>query len=162
MHRKCKMCPLRFFPALYLTIHFSSVQLLSRVQLFETPWTAAHQASLSITNSQSLLRLTSIESVMMPSSYLILCRPLLLLPPISPTIIVFWLPHEKSWLIGKDSDAGKDWGQDGMVGWHHRQNGNELEQTPRDSEGQGSLACWSPWGCRVGHDFVTKQQIPVT
>ena len=45
-----------------------------------------------------------------------------------------------TWHSGKDSDAGKDWGQDGMVGWHHRQNGNELEQTPRDSEGQGSLA----------------------
>ena len=54
---------------------FSSVQLLSRVRLFATPWIAAHQASLSITNSQSLLKLTSIESVM-PSSHLILCRPL--------------------------------------------------------------------------------------
>ena len=64
---------------------FSSVQLLSRVQLFETPWIAAHQASLSITNSQSSLRLTSIESVM-SSSHLILSRPLLLLPPILPSI----------------------------------------------------------------------------
>ena len=62
----------------------SSVQSLSRVWLFATPWTAACQASLSITNSQSLLRLTSIES-MMPSSHLILCRPLLLLPSIFPT-----------------------------------------------------------------------------
>ena len=53
-----------------------------------TPWTAAHQASLSITNSQSLLKPTSIESVM-PSSYLILCRPLLLLPPIPPSIRIF-------------------------------------------------------------------------
>ena len=60
---------------------FSSVQLLSRVRLFATPWIAAHQASLSITNSRSSLRLMSIESVM-PSSHLILCRPLLLLPPI--------------------------------------------------------------------------------
>ena len=63
----------------------SSVQSLSHVQLFVTPWTAARQASLSITNSQSSLRLTSIESVM-PSSHLILCRPLLLLPPIPPSI----------------------------------------------------------------------------
>ena len=55
---------------------FSSVQSLSHVRLFATPWTAAHQASLSITNSQSLLKLMSIESVM-PSSYFILCRPLL-------------------------------------------------------------------------------------
>ena len=67
---------------------FSSVQSLSRVRLFATPWIAAHQASLSITNSLSSLRLTSIESVM-PSSHLILCRPLLLLPPIPPSIRVF-------------------------------------------------------------------------
>ena len=67
---------------------FSSIQLLSHVRLFVTPWTAARQTSLSITNSSSSLRLTSIESVM-PSSHLILCRPLLLLPPIPPSIRVF-------------------------------------------------------------------------
>ena len=67
---------------------FSSVQSLSRVRLFATPWITAQQASLSITTSWSSLRLTSIES-MMPSSYLILCRPLLLLPPIPPSIRVF-------------------------------------------------------------------------
>ena len=67
---------------------FSSVQLLSRVRLFATPWITARQASLSITNSRSSLRLTSIESVM-PSSHLILYRPLLLLPPIPPSIRVF-------------------------------------------------------------------------
>ena len=66
---------------------FSSVQL-SRVRLFVTPWIAAHQASLSITNSRSLLKLMSIESVM-PSSHLILCHPLLLLPPLPPSIRVF-------------------------------------------------------------------------
>ena len=64
------------------------VQLLSRVQLFVTPWTAARQASLSITNSQSLPKLMSIESVM-PSNHLILCCPLLLLPSIFPNIRVF-------------------------------------------------------------------------
>ena len=62
------------------TLYLSSVQSLSRVQLFATTWIAARQASLSITNSQSSLKLTSIESVM-PSSHLILCRPLLLPPP---------------------------------------------------------------------------------
>ena len=67
---------------------FSSVQSLSRVQLFVIPWTAAHQASLSIINFKSLLKLMSIMSVM-PSSHLILCRPLLLLPPISPLIRLF-------------------------------------------------------------------------
>ena len=67
---------------------FSSVQSLSRVWLFANPWIAERQASLSITNSRSSPRLTSIESVM-PSSHLILCRPLLLLPPIPPSVRVF-------------------------------------------------------------------------
>ena len=67
---------------------FSSVQSLSRVRLFATPWTAARQASLSITNSWSSLKLMSIESVM-PSSHLILCRPLFLQPPNPPSIRVF-------------------------------------------------------------------------
>ena len=70
------------------TFSISSVQSLSPVWLFATPWIAARQASLSITNSRSSLRLTSIESVM-PSRHLILCRPLLLLPPIPPSIRVF-------------------------------------------------------------------------
>ena len=68
--------------------HFSSVQSLSRVRLFVTPWIAAHQASLSITSSRSLLKFMSIKKVM-PSSHLILCRPLLLLPPTPPSIRVF-------------------------------------------------------------------------
>ena len=67
---------------------FSSIQSLSRVRVFATPWTAAHQASLSITSSQSLLKLMSIQSVM-PSNHLILCCPLLLPPSISPSIRVF-------------------------------------------------------------------------
>ena len=70
-------------------IQFSSVQLLSHVRLFATPWIAACQASLSITNSRSLFKRMSIESVM-PSSHLIICRPLLLLPPIPPSIRVFF------------------------------------------------------------------------
>ena len=98
------------------TIQFSSVQSLSCVQLFETPWIAAHQASLSITNSRSSarqaslsityswssLKLTSITSVM-PSSHLILCRPLFLLPLIPPSIRVFsnestlWMRWPKYW-----------------------------------------------------------------
>ena len=69
-------------------IVFNSVQSLSHVQLFDTPWTAACQASLSITNSRSLLKLMFIESVM-PSNHLILCHPLLLLPSIFPSIRVF-------------------------------------------------------------------------
>ena len=75
-------------PSFILQSQFTSVQLLSHVWLFVTPWTAACQASLSITNSRSLLKLTSIESVM-PSNHLILCRPLLLLPSTFPSIRVF-------------------------------------------------------------------------
>ena len=71
----------------------SSVQSLSRVWLFSTPWIAARQASLSITNSRSLLKLVPIKSVM-PSSHLILCHPLLLPPPIPPSIRVF--PNEST------------------------------------------------------------------
>ena len=72
----------------FSSVQFSSVQSLSCVQLFATPWTAAPQASLSVTNSRSLLKLMSIESVM-PPNHLILCHPLLLLPPIFPSIRVF-------------------------------------------------------------------------
>ena len=74
------------WPHFYNTL--DSVQLLSHVQLFATPWTAAHQASLSITNSWSLPKIMSTESVM-PSNHLILCHPLLLLPSIFPSIRVF-------------------------------------------------------------------------
>ena len=69
-------------------VEFSSVQSLSHVQLFATPWAAACQASPSITNSQSLLKLISVESVM-PSNHLMLCHPLLLLPSIFPSIRIF-------------------------------------------------------------------------
>ena len=62
---------------------------------------------------------------------------------------ILWPPDAKSWVIGKDPDVGKDWGpgekgmtEDEMVGWHHRLHGHKFEQTPRDSEGQGSLACF--------------------
>ena len=77
---------------------------------------------------------------------------------------ILWLPDAKSWLIRKDPDAGKDWGQekkgvteDEMVGWYHWLNGHECEQTAGDGEGLGSLACCSPWGRRVGCDWVSEQ-----
>ena len=72
----------------YVSAQFSSVQSFSHVRLFATPWITAHQASMSIIDSQSLIKLMSIESVM-PSSHLILCRPILLLSPIPPSIRVF-------------------------------------------------------------------------
>ena len=68
---------------------------------------------------------------------------------------IFWPPHAKSWLIGKDSGAGRDWGQeekgateDEMAGWHHWLNGHESEWTPGDGDGQGGLACCDSWGCK--------------
>ena len=69
---------------------------------------------------------------------------------------VLLLPHANSWLIGKDSDAGRDWGQEGkgmtedeMAGWHHQLNGHEFEETPGvGDDGQGGLACCNSWGCK--------------
>ena len=67
---------------------------------------------------------------------------------------ILWPPDVKSWFIGKDPDAGKDWGQEKreteeeMVGWHHWLSGHEFEQTPGVGDGQGSLECYSPWGCK--------------
>ena len=77
-------------------ILISSVLLLSRVRIFATPWIAVCQASMSITNSRSLSKLMSIESVM-PSNHLILCHPLLLLPPILPSIRVFPMSQHFAW-----------------------------------------------------------------
>ena len=69
--------------------------------------------------------------------------------------LVLWPPHAKNWLIGKDSDAGRDWGQeekgtteDEMAGWHHKLNGRESEWTPGVGDGQGGLACCDSWGHR--------------
>ena len=107
------------------SVQFSSVQSLSRVRLFATPWIAARQASLSITNSRSSLKLMSIESVM-PSSHLILCRPLLLLPPIPPSIRVFSNEstlHISGQSIGVSALASvlpmntQDWSPLGWTGW---------------------------------------------
>ena len=68
---------------------------------------------------------------------------------------ILWLPKAKNWLIEKDPDAGKDWRQeekrateDEMVGWHHWLDGHEFEQAPKVDDGQGSLMCCSPWGCK--------------
>ena len=104
---------------------FSSVQLLSRVWLFVTPWNAARQASLSITNSQNLLKLMSIESVM-PSNHLILCLPLLLLPSIFPSIRSFLMSQffpSGGQSTGVSASASvlpmniQDWFPLGWTGW---------------------------------------------
>ena len=106
-------------------VFFSSVQLLSCVHLFATPWDTAHQASLSVTNFRSLLKLMPIESVM-PSNHLILCHPLLLLPSIFPSIRVF--SNESTlcirWtIIGVSASTLvlptniQDWFPLGWIGW---------------------------------------------
>ena len=76
---------------------------------------------------------------------------------------ILWPPHAKSWLIGKDSDAGRDWGQedkgtteDEMAGWHHWLNERESEWTPGVGDGQGGLVSCDSWGRRVGHDWATE------
>ena len=107
------------------SVQFSSVQSLSHVRLFVTPWITARQASLSITNSRSLLRLMPIKSVM-PSSHLILCGPLLLLPPIPPSIRLFSNEstlHMRWPNIGVSASASvllmntQDWFPLGWTGW---------------------------------------------
>ena len=108
-----------------IRIQFSSVQVLSRVWLLATPWIAARQASLSITNSQSLLKLMSVQWVM-PSSRFILCHPLLLLPPIPPSIRVFPMSQlfaSGAQSIGVSASASvlpvntQDWSPLGWTGW---------------------------------------------
>ena len=78
-------------------------------------------------------------------------------------VLPIWPPHAKSWLIGKDPDDGKDWGQeekgmteDEMAGWHHQLDGHEFGWTPGVGDGQGGLACYGLWGRKVGHDWVTE------
>ena len=79
---------------------------------------------------------------------------------------VLWPLHVKSWLIGKDSGAGRDWGQeekgmteDEMAGWHHGLDGRESEWTPGVGDGQGSLACCDSWGRRVRYNWATELKI---
>ena len=117
---------------------FSSVQSLSRVQLFATPWITAHQASLSITDSRSSLRLMSIKSVM-PSSHLILCCLLLLLPTIPPSIRVFFNESTLPW--GGQSTGGsalasflpkksQGWSPSEWTGWISLQSKDSQESSP--------------------------------
>ena len=115
-------------------------------RLLRVPWTAriSYQSILKEINTEY-----SLEGLMLKLKFPIV-----------------WLPDVKNWLIRKeDPDAGKDWRQeekgtteDEMVGWHHWHNGHEFEPALGDGEGQGSLACCSPWGHKVGHNWVIEQQ----
>ena len=121
-------------------IRFSSVQLLSCVQLFVTPWTAAHQASLSITNSWHPPKPMSIES-MMPSNHLILCRPLLLLPQIPPSIRAESFPISQLFAWGGQSTGvsalasflpknSQGWSPSEWTGWISLQSRDSQESSP--------------------------------
>ena len=119
-------------------LQFSSVQSLSLVRLFATPWIAARQASLSITNFRSLPKLMSIESVM-PSNHLILCRPLLLLPSIFPSIRVFsnesvlHITWPNIWVSTSTSVLPmntQDWFPLELIGWISLQSKGSQESSP--------------------------------
>ena len=114
-------------------IMFSQHMLWCWRRLLRVPWTArrSNWSTLKEINTLNVHRRTNAVAE-------------------APTL---WPPDAKSWLTGEDSEAGKDWGQeekqvteDEMSGWLRRLNGLEFEQTPGDSEGQGSLVCWNPWG----------------
>ena len=151
------------------------VQSLSHVWLFAIPWTVAHQTSLSLTISQSLLKFMFIESVM-PSNHLILCHPLLLQPSISPNIrvlsnkLVLLIRWPKYWsfsLVAQRIFGGKESTCQckrprydpsvGKISWRRKRQSTPVF-LPGKSHGQGSLGGYSPWGHkRVGYNLATKQ-----
>ena len=145
-------------------LQFSSVQSLSRVWLFATPWIAARQASLSITNSQSSLRLTSIESVM-PFSHLILYRPLLLLPPIPPSIRVFsnestlcvrWRKYWSfSFSIIPSKKKSQGWSPSEWIGWISLQSRGFSSLLQHHSSKASILQRSAFFAVQLSHPYVT-------
>ena len=120
------------------------LQIVRWEKFFRAPWTARR-------SNQSILKE--------------ICPEYSLERPAGAETPIFWSPDANNWLIGKDPDAGKDWGQeekrtteDEMVGWHHWLSGHASEQTPGDGERQESLTCCSARDCRVRHDSETEQQ----
>ena len=144
----------------------SSVQSFSRVRLFATPWIAARQASLSITNSQSSLRLMAIESVM-PSSHLILCHPLLLLPTIPPSISLFqWVnySHEMAKVLefqlqhhSFQRNPRADLLQDGLVGSPCSPRDSQ-ESSPHHSSRTSILRCSAFFTGQLSHPCMTTRK----
>ena len=150
---------------------FSSIQSLSRVQLFDTQWTAALQASLSITNSWSLLKLMSIESVM-PSNHLILCCPLLLLPSIFPSIRVFpneSILHISGQSIGVSASTSvlpkniQDWFPLGWTGWISLQSKGLSRVFQHYCSKASILRCSAFFVVQLSHPYMTTgKTIPLT
>ena len=146
------------------TDQIRSDQSLSRVRLFVTPWIAARQASLSITNSQSSLKLTSIESVM-PSSHLILCHPLLLLPPIPPSIRVFsndstlhmrWPKYWSSALASFPPKKSQGWSPSEWTDWISLQSkGSSLKSLLQHHSSKTSiLRCSAFFTVQLSHPYM--------
>ena len=142
-------------------------QSLSRVQLFATPWIAAHQASLSITNSQSSLRLTSIES-MMASSHFILCCPLLLLHPIPPSVGVFSNDSTLHWggqstgvsaLASFLPKKSQGWSPLEWTGWISLQSNGLLSLLQHHSSKASILQCSSFFTVQLSHPYTTTGKI---
>ena len=142
----------------------SSVQLLSRVQLFATPWTAARQTSLSITNSWSLLKLMSFESVM-PSNHLILCHHLLLLTSIFPRFRVFQMSQlftSGGQRIGLSASASvlpmniQDWFPLGLTGWISLQSKSLLKSLLQHRSSKASIIwCSAVFIVQLSHSYMT-------
>ena len=144
------------------SVQFSSLQLLSRVWLFATPWTAAHQASLSITDSQSLPKLMFIKSVM-PSNHLILHRPLLLLPSIFPSIRVFQMSQlfaSGGQSIEVSASASvlpmniQEWFSLGWIGWIPLQS-KGLSTLQHHSSKASILWCSAFLKVQLSHPYIT-------
>ena len=140
----CEVCWL-FFSVLHAKCPFVvAVQSPSHIHLFVTPG-LQHARLLCFTFSQSLVK----AHVHWGNQSWIFIGT----TDAEAEALIFWPPDGKNWLTGKDPDAGKDWGQeekgateDEVVGWHHWLNGHEFEQALGAGDGQGSLACYSPWG----------------
>ena len=163
-------------------LYWSMCYMLSHfchVWLFVTPWTARLLCPWGFSRQEYWSGLPCLLQGIFPTqglnSSLWHCRQILycLSHQGSPRILkwvaykaetpVLWPPHAKSWLIGKDSDAGRDWGQeekgmteDEMAGWHHWLEGRESDWTPGVCDGQGGLACCDSWGCE---ELDTTEQL---
>ena len=123
---------------------------ISRVQMWELDcresWATKHWCFWTVVLEKTLESPLDTKEIKSVSPWIFIGRTEAEAP-------ILWSPDVKSWFTGKDPDARKEWGQeekgtreDEMIRWHHWLHGHEFEQTPGNSEGQGSLVCWSPWG----------------
>ena len=149
-----------------LSICLRSDQSLSRVRLFASPWIAARQASLSITNSRSSLKLTSIESEK-PSRHLILCRPLLLWPPIPPSIrvcsneLTLCMRWPKYWSFSFSIIPSKEilgWSPSEWTGWISLQSRDSQESSPTPQFKASIFWCWFFFIVQLSHLYMSTEK----